>query len=113
MGNQSNRQRGPRFAAVRITIYASLNKESGRRSEYAATNTPKVAKEERNHTRMSPKERYPRKMQEKPMPATGDMQALHGMAKVTSKYNGKGHAARHQIGGKSLTGDGEKGHVDK
>jgi hypothetical protein len=26
------------------------------------------------------------------------------LAKITSKYNGKGHAARHQLGGKPLTG---------
>jgi hypothetical protein len=44
-------------------------------------------------------------MQEKPMPATGNVQAPPGLAKITSKYNGKGHAACHQIGEKPLTGD--------
>jgi hypothetical protein len=44
-------------------------------------------------------------MQENPMPATGNMQAPPGLAKITSKYNGKGHAACHQIGEKPLTGD--------
>jgi hypothetical protein len=52
-------------------------------------------------------------MQEKPMPATGNMKALPGTAKKPSKYNGNSHAACHQIGGKPLTGDGGKGHVDK